>query len=177
MKAKDLILEAVNVAYQGATKIENNVLSRSTEARTEILSLASRTRDLYEGMGRVLKAISTRIPGEAGSDIALSLGSYFYVVVYSNEFVVVRGKPFHIMMSYSKGGERIGLKTRYLTAYLGLNSMEVSLYSIKTKLLIGSLEDYITNYNELKYVLKPLNNIVERYLEPLVEARLGVSPK
>ncbi|MET1160833.1 MAG: hypothetical protein ABWW65_07725 [Thermoprotei archaeon] len=175
MSSRELLLEAIGIAHRAVDRIEWSILEKSSELRVEVVSLANRLRDLYRYIAKLFEVIANKVPENLGGNSVVAHGSYFYTVIYPDRLVIVRNRPLHIVLSYVKNSDSIVVKTRYLKAIFKPNRFEAAIYNFKVELAIDNPEEYRSKSAELRYILREVGNVFERYIVPIAEARLGES--
>lgn len=172
MANKDLLINAKNLFLNTSNVIDQRVLSQSENLKAEIISLISRIRDLLENLSNIFDSLSKKIGDKIGDKNIISLGKYFYLVFYKDGFILVRTKPFYMILAYDKGMEKASIKSKNLVIDITSSEINMKYIAIKASIKITELEDYKSQYNEIKYILRKFGKIVEQYLLPLVETRL-----
>lgn len=171
MASKDIVLEAKNIVDTLAQRIDSRVLSKAVELKPRIVSLAQRMYDLSSMLSSILGALAERAEAEKDKRI-LRLGSWFYAVLARDSFVVIRSKPYTMVLSYHKDEGKLYLRTRNYTAVFTPSTIEMKYLAMKERVDPGSPKEIAEKQSELKYLLKRLGRIIEFQLLPVAEKRL-----
>ncbi|GEM_PF-1926895 len=172
MVAKDLLLEARNMFLTASTRIEDRVLSQAEKLKAETISLVSRVRDLLSKLSEVMGGLADKIGDKVGDEGVYSLGKYLYIVFHKNGFVLVRTRPFYLVLSYDKNSGKLSVKSKNIVADITSSEFNAVFLAVKASIKIDNVKDYISQQNELRYIMKKFGRIVEQYLIPIIEARL-----
>jgi len=167
-----MILEAKNVLKTAQERVEAKILSQSTKIDPVIVSYASNINKILDTVNRVIDVISNSLSENIDIGRLVKLDNYLYVSLYSDGFVITRGKPYHIMLSYNKGDGRIYIRTRKLTAHIDGKNLFINHLAIKASIEIDEPDSYKPKLNEMKYLLKKLNHVVENYLVQILARKL-----
>lgn len=167
---KEVLEEAIDLAKSASKIIETNVLTKSTELKHEVLSLANRVHDLYVTLSKFFTYIMNVVPGDRGEAV-YSLSKYVFVVISGGEVAYVRTKPIYLVVSYSSRDKSIQLKSKRLLVDLKRDSLNASYYFVKASITLNNSKDYVERYNELRYVMNKLQKIMDVYLVPLVKVK------
>ncbi|ADI31457.1 hypothetical protein [Staphylothermus hellenicus] len=170
---KDTLLEARNVVRSAMELIDKRILSRSTELKIRIVSVASRIYEILSFIDAILGGTIDRI-GEKDTGKIVSIGTYFYLAPYKDSFTLIRSKPYTITISYKKGEGKLYVKTKNFRAIITPTTMELTKLSLKINVDLRSAEDISKKLPEIKYLLRSLGRIVEYQLLPVAEKRLGL---
>ncbi|MCD6301118.1 MAG: hypothetical protein J7L82_03505 [Staphylothermus sp.] len=170
-----IISEARNVVKSSMQRIDRRILSRSTELKANIVSIASRMYDLLNYLDLILGGVEDRITKEEKESNTYAFGPYFYIAMYGDSFTLVRSKPYTITVSYKQGEGKIYIRTRNFRAVISPTILELTKYNMNINVDVGSIEDITSKFPELKYLLKTFGRIIEFKLLPLAEKRLGIT--
>lgn len=173
MAKKELITEARNVISGASKNLDEKILSKATELKPRVVSLASRLSEILGYIDSILGGVEQRIGEETKSNI-LSLGSWFYVTFYKDSFSIVRNKPYTIVISYRKGEGRVYIRTRKFKATISPRIIELTQMAMKAEIDLTSPRDFENKLSEIRYLLRPLGKIIEHQLLPVAEKRLGI---
>ncbi len=173
MKARELLIEAKNIISTASDRIESRALSQSTRLKPEIISMVTRVRDLLNHISRILDMFIEKTGEDIENNTVINIGKHFYIAFYEKEFVIIRSKPYYTSLSYDKEQGRIYIKTRKMIAYFDETTLAATYYMVGASIKIDDVDEYISNYYELRYVLRELGRVIEQYLYPLVEKRLS----
>ncbi len=173
MTKKELITEARNVINAANKNLEEKILSKATELKPRVVSLASRLSEILGYIDSILDGVEQKVGEETKSNV-VSLGSWFYVTFYKDSFSIVRNKPYTIVISYKKGEGRVYVRTRKFKAAISPRIIELSQMAMKVEIDLTSPRDFENKLPEIRYLLRPLGKIIEYQLLPVAEKRLGV---
>ena len=172
MAGKDLLLEAKNLLNTISTRIDTRVLGQSEKLKTEVISLASRIKDLSDKLAYILDSLVEKIGDRVKESGIVGLDKYLYIVFEKNKFVIVRTRPFYITLLYDKDEGKLRIRSRNLLVDLETTSLTAAYMAMKVSIKIDSVDDYKNMYNELRYIMKRFGRIVDQYIVPVMEARI-----
>lgn len=173
MAKKELFMEARNVISGASKNLDEKILSKATELKPRVVSLASRLNEILGYIDSLLGGVEQKISEETKSNIA-SLGSWFYITFYKDSFSIIRNKPYTIVISYRKGEGRVYLRTRKFKANISPRTIELSQMAMKVEIDLTSPRDFENKLPEIRYLLRTFGKIIEYQLLPVAEKRLGV---
>ncbi len=173
--SREVVGEARSIVRSAMDRIDKRILSRSTELKPRLVSIASRIYELLHFIDTILGGLYDKMGEETSTGKTLSFGPFFYVSLYSDAFILVRSKPYTITLSYRKGEGKISVRTRSFKAIITSTTLKLVKLAMKISIDIGSVDDLSRNLSEIKYLLKSFGRIIEYQLLPIAEKRLGIS--
>lgn len=172
LKPREIIIEARDIVNEVPSKIFERVLKQSVDLKPEYISLISKTRDIYASISSLLNRLSSVIKENTGTNTVINIGKNMYVAFHTSGFYIIRSKPFHIILSYSRDTGEYSIKTKKMNIVLTPSYINASVLSVKTSIEINKVDSYMNKYREFKYIINYLSRIIEKYLLPVVEARV-----
>jgi hypothetical protein len=170
MSNKDLVLEALSVTNSFSKRVDSRVLSKATELKQRIVSIAQRIYDLSSSLAGILEKLSKLV--EKGDKNIISIGRHLYAIFYSEGFAIIRNKPYTITVSYVKGEGQLIVRSRGFEAVFTPTTIRLKYMNMNVEVDAGSPKE-LTDYQvELKYLLRKLGRIIEYQLLPVIEARI-----
>ncbi|MEM1676088.1 MAG: hypothetical protein QXW87_00925 [Desulfurococcaceae archaeon] len=175
MKSKELILEAESFVNNISSKILDKVMEQAVGYKPEYVSLINKINRICIVLRNLFKNLSNIIDENTDVNSVINIGKNMYIAFNKNSFYFIRSKPFLIVLTYNSFNNEISIKTRDLRFTITNNNISASLKSVKTITEINKIEEYVLNYRELNYIANYLSRIVEKYLAPIIEARVKIS--
>ncbi|MEM1826166.1 MAG: hypothetical protein QXX35_05370 [Desulfurococcaceae archaeon] len=175
MKSKELILEAESFVNNISSKILDKVMEQAVGYKPEYVSLINKINRICIVLRNLFKNLSNIIDENSVVISVINFVKNMYLSFNKNIFYFIRSKPFLIVLTYNSFNNEISIKTRDLRFTITNNNISASLKSVKTITEINKIEEYVLNYRELNYIANYLSRIVEKYLAPIIEARVKIS--
>lgn len=173
MVSKDVLLEAKNVVDSLSQRVDSRVLAKSVELKPRIVSLAQRIYDLSSLLSDIINRAAS-IVEEGKRQRIYRVGSWFYLVLDKDGFVLVRNKPYTMTVSYRRGDGRLYVRTRGFEAVFSPSQLSLKHYAMSISIDPGSSKEIEDYQGELKYLLRKLGGIIEFQLYPVAEKRLPI---
>ncbi len=173
MVSGDVLLEAKNVVDSLSQRVDSRVLAKSVELKPRIISLAQRIYELSGLLSDILNRAAS-IVEEGKRQRIYRIGTWFYLVLDKDSFVMVRNKPYTITISYRRGVGRLHVRTRGFEASFSPTQLSLKYYAMSISIDPGSPKEIEEYQGELKYLLRKLGGIIEFQLYPIAEKRLPV---
>ncbi len=173
MPRKDLLIEAKNVADLLAKGIDGRVLSKAAQLKPSIISIAQRIYDLTTYLSAIFNSLAEKLGAEERP--VMSIGPHLYLVLTDDKVVLIRSRPYSIIVSYDKGKDEITVNTR--NGYAIFSPGRIVLQKLNMKIEFDPTDvDEITNkYPEIRYLLRFIGKTIEFTLVPLLEKRIGLN--
>lgn len=175
MKLKDLLLEARSIASEVSSRITERVLKQAISLKPEYISLISKTRDIYDLISRLLDSLNNIIRENTDTESVLDIGKNIYLAFHSRGFYIIRSKPFHIILSYNRDNNELCIKTKKMNISLTPDYINASVLFVKTSIELNRVESFVNNYREFKYIINYMSRILDKYLVPIIEARVKIA--
>ncbi len=173
MPRKDLLIEAKNVADLLAKRVDERVLSKAAQLKPSIISIAQRIYDLTTYLSAIFNGLTEKIGVEERA--VMSIGPHLYLAFTDDKVVLIRSRPYSIVISYDKDKDEIMVKTRNGYAVFSPGRILLQKLNMKIEFDPTDVNEITNKYPEIRYLLRFIGKIIEFTLVPLLEKRIGLS--
>jgi len=170
---KDLLIEAKNVADLLAKRVDDRVLSKAAQLKPSIISIAQRIYDLTTYLSATFNSLAERLGAEERP--VMSIGPHLYIVFTDDKIVLIRSRPYSVIVCYDKGKDKITVKTRNGYAIFSPERIVLQKLNMKIEFDPTDVNEITNKYPEIRYLLRFIGKTIEFTLVPLLEKRIGLN--